>query len=155
MTYTDIRNRIRSGDLLAYRGTGWDGWLVRQWTDSDYAHVGIAWLVGGRVLVLESYPGKGVRVMPASKRVPDAWVRVAGVWTCDAERMALEALGESYSLVDAIRAGLGLSMIDGGYQCAEYAIDVLTACQVPLRGCPPVPGVLVNTLAARTQLVEV
>jgi hypothetical protein len=55
MKYEAAREKVKSGDLLAWSHRGWRSWydiqiqLVRFFTQSEYSHVGIAWVVGGRV----------------------------------------------------------------------------------------------------------
>ena len=127
--YSSIRPYISSGDLLFYRGgANLGSALVRWWTSSRYSHVGVAWCVGDRVLLLEAYPLKGVRLMPVSCRLPDAWLPTRAGWDGLAENYALARLGMSYSFLDGVRSGLGLHTAAEGYQCAEFAAGVLQVC---------------------------
>jgi len=60
MKYSEVRDTIKSGDLLAWSHRGWRTWYdikiqaVRFFTQSEFSHVGVAWAVGGRVFVLEA-----------------------------------------------------------------------------------------------------
>lgn len=134
MKYTDARPLIRSGDLILLRGKGPGPWLIRLWTASQWAHCGVAWVVGDRVLLLEAEPFKGVRAIPLSKRLGPgaALAKTRPQWGQEAETAALENLGEPYGWVDALRAGFGLRSTSNGFQCAEYAMAVLSAAQVNL-----------------------
>lgn len=128
MIYEKLRSAIRSGDLVLYRGRGLGAWLIRTWTRSEWSHCGIAWRIGGRVLLLEASPLHGVRAIPMSHRPPDRWLSTTANWTGTVEAVALELLGQPYGWMDAIRAGFGLATSEtGGYQCAEYAAAVLSA----------------------------
>lgn len=74
MKYHEAKNKIKTGDLLAFHGT----WLMSrgiQWfTHSHISHVGIAcWLTfnGGKpvLCVFESMEGSGVRILPLYKNL--------------------------------------------------------------------------------------
>lgn len=140
---------VQSGDVLAFRGTGFFSWLVRHWTASEWAHVGIAWCLGRRIMVLESLPsGGGVRVVPfAAKTGSVSLVTTGIVWNEVVQEAAVRRLGEPYGWVDAFRAGFGLRPTSKGLQCAEYASEVLGAAGIaPLTA--PTPGKLVDQLLA-------
>lgn len=124
-TYPHIRPTIRSGDLLAWRGNGLAGRIVRHWTGESWSHVGLAWVIGGRVLVLEAREGRGVVAAPLSRRLSCYHLPTGAAWDDAMQSRAIEALGEPYNVLDAIRAGLGLRPRGAGWQCAEYAGYVL------------------------------
>lgn len=115
---------VTTGDLCFYRGKGIVGWLVRKWTKKPYAHVAVAWVVGyGTTLVLEADVTKGVMVNHMGK--PDLVVHVNKVWDDFILHQALQAVGEPYSVLDALRAAFGLRPKHRGYYCVEYALNVL------------------------------
>lgn len=107
-TYPMARAVIRSGDLLAWRGSGLVGRMIRHWTGESWSHVGIAWVIGGRVLVLEAREGRGVVASPLSRRLGCYSLPTGAAWDEPMQARALERLGEPYSYLDALRAGLGL-----------------------------------------------
>ena len=131
VSYAALRHRIRSGDLLAWSHRGWGSWYdlqvqaVRVFTRSEYSHVGIAWVVGGRVLVLEAV-GAGVRIYPLSRLLPAYWIGL-GRWSDLAEDYALMHVGDPYSKAQAIAAFFRALTAgeDDAWQCAEYAARVL------------------------------
>ena len=129
MRYSDARPNIKSGDLIAFRGRGLFPWLIRAVTRSAYDHVAIAWVAGGRVLLLESRIAHGgVTIQRAlSQALPDGatWIPTGAVWDADHEERAFAPLGQPYGWVDMLRAGLGLRATSRGYQCAEYAAQIL------------------------------
>lgn len=124
-TYPQARAGIRSGDLLAWRGTGLIGRLVRHWTGESWSHVGIAWVIGGRVLVLEAREGRGVVAAPLSHRLNCYHLPTGVAWDEAMQARALDSLGGRYNVLDALRAGLGMRPDGSGWQCAEYAAYVL------------------------------
>ncbi len=155
MRYTAARQKIRSGDLLAWSHRGWGSWYdlqvqaVRVFTRSEYCHVGIAWVVGGRVFVLEAVSA-GVRIFPLSRLLPFYWLPLGAAWSETIEEIALSHVGERYSRWQAVLAGLGLLAPgeDRAWQCAEYAGMVLMSAGRDL-DCDWTPSGLV--LAAQRQ----
>jgi hypothetical protein len=124
MKYEAAREKIKSGDLLAWSHRGWRSWydiqiqLVRFFTQSEYSHVGIAWVVCGRVLVIEAVTPK-VRIYPLSKLGDFYWVPYSEPWTVDDEEIALSYVGTEYSKLEALAAFFGASWEPTGMQCAK------------------------------------
>jgi hypothetical protein len=129
MKYATIRPYIKSGDLLFFRGTGLMAWLVRVWTNSDYSHVGMAWRIGGRILILECRPTHGgVTISRAlSDELGDKITVVSTYanWNSGSEERALEYLGKSYGWWSAIRGGFGYAPTSKSVDCAEFCAYVL------------------------------
>lgn len=69
--YTDIRDEIRSGDILLCSGNTTFSKLIQKTTDSCWSHVAYIQRQdnGGRVMVLESIECKGVRMIPLSEYI--------------------------------------------------------------------------------------
>lgn len=141
MNYAAARGQIQSGDLLAWTHRAWGSWydiqiqIVRTFTQSRYCHVGVAWNVAGRLMVLEAV-ATGVRIFPLSRLVPFDWLPIKAAWEPEVEAWALQQVGEPYSKWQAMLAGVGLLKAgeDSIWQCAEYAQ------QVALRGGVELPG---------------
>jgi len=133
MEYIEARSKIKSGDILAWSHRGWKTWhdfkiqFVRMFTRSEYSHVGIAWVVGGRVFVIDSVIPK-IRIIPLSNDLPVYWVPTNAKWKNETEQFALSLVGRGeYSQWEAIKAGAGIE-IDGNnnlWQCAEFVSEVL------------------------------
>jgi hypothetical protein len=68
LRYRDVRDRIETGDLLLYRGTGVISALIRWGSRSEYSHCGVAAWWGHRLLVFQA-ARRGVEVLPASRAV--------------------------------------------------------------------------------------
>lgn len=134
MKYTDFRENIVSGDLLAWTHKGWNSWynfqiqMVRAFTQSEYAHVGIAWVAAGRVFVLEAVV-PFVRIYPLSMCENFYYLGMHKELSPEAEEFALSQIGELYSKRMCFKAFFG--MVKGGdsgkWQCAKYANEVLKA----------------------------
>lgn len=128
MGYLEERSKIKSGDLISFRGSGFFAWLIRTVTRSEFCHVAIAWRFGDRILLIESTALHGVSIHNPLSQVLGAktvWFPSDRFWNEACEARAVSMLGESYGWVDAIRAGLGLRATSKGLQCAEYAAMVL------------------------------
>jgi hypothetical protein len=146
--YQDIRPLIKSGDALAWTHRGWGSWhdikiqLVRMFTRSEFSHVAVAWVVGGRVFALEAVQ-PCVRIYPLSQlgdfyHLPTQPMQSASsiktTWTDDVETFALSKVGEPYSQAQAVLSFFGSPKADRKWQCAEYAKAVLFAAGVKVHG---------------------
>lgn len=71
LLYSDVRERIHTGDLLFFRGRLLHSRLIQCWTKSVYSHVGVGiWLEAGpirRLFVAEALEGRGVQLFPLSR----------------------------------------------------------------------------------------
>jgi hypothetical protein len=128
MKYSDIRNTIKTGDLLAWsEGGTWSSWknfqlnLVRMGTMSDYNHVGIAYVEGGRVFVVDAVVPY-VRIFPLSRLTPFRYIRTP-FFTTDADvEFLLSYVGKPYSKWEAIKAAFTNDTNNNKViQCAKLA----------------------------------
>lgn len=147
MRYAEARNQIRSGDVLAWDGRCFQCRIVRAFTAETYSHVGVAWVVGGRVFILEAVTS-GVRIFPLSRELPFYWLPLGLAWTVEAEQFALAHVGEKYSRWEAVKAFLRLPLDNTTWQCAEYALAVIERIGVRL-DVPATPGAVVRALQRR------
>lgn len=130
MEYIEARPSIKSGDLLAFSGGDWKSIhgikvnIVRMFTKSKYSHVGLAWVVGGRVFCLEAVKPK-VRIHPLSKLGNFDLLALGANWKPETEEFALASVGVNYSELEAIKAFF-LPLEQGNVkQCAAYVREVL------------------------------
>ena len=132
MKYSEARSLIRSGDPIGYthRAPMWKSWYdfkigcIRMFTKSRYSHVGVAWVVGDRVFLLEAVTA-GVRNFPISLTGDFDWIS-RDTWSEDYLSRALSVMGQRYSQLEAIRAPFKpLNMESQEWQCAKYACFVL------------------------------
>lgn len=143
--YTLQRAKIRSGDLLAWSHRGWGSWydvqiqLVRTFTQSEYCHVGVAYVVKDRVCVFEAV-GAGVRIFPLSRLLPFYHVPLQLSWNKSAEDFVWAHLGDKYSKLQAIAAYLGKLQlaVDDVWQCCELEMELhaLLGLVVPGKATP-------------------
>lgn len=130
MRYQDARNKIKSGDLLAWSHRGWRSWydiqiqLVRFFTQSEYSHVGVAWVTGGRVFVIEAVTPK-VRIYPLSKLGEFYWTPGFLDWTPELEERALGYVGTEYSKMEALAAFFGRTVDAMKMQCAKLVATLV------------------------------
>jgi hypothetical protein len=130
ITYAEVRDTIKSGDLLAFSSNDWSTWhgikvqLIRIFTRSEYDHVGVAWVTGGRVFVLEAVMPM-TRIFPLSLSGPFYLIEMNAPWKKMTEDYALSHIGYEYSQLAAMRSFLKPVEIDQVNECAAYAIQVM------------------------------
>lgn len=134
MKYANYRDKIKSGDVLAWthRASWFSSWydfkvnFVRLVTMSEYSHVGIAWVFQGRVFVIESVT-PFVRIVPLSNLLPAYVLTGKGELTEEQLNKAIELVGVGkYSIPEAMIAFLDKNDIHNDkWECAEFVKYVL------------------------------
>jgi hypothetical protein len=116
-TYQDLREQIRTGDLLLFRGNRLLSNAIERLSDSPYSHVAILARWQSRVIAFQADEG-GVAILPASKMVcryqgkVDWWslkphLREGGVFKeDDFLNAALTMLGVKYGYLNLLALGL-------------------------------------------------
>lgn len=140
MDYAQARNQIKSGDLIAMTHNQWNSFYdlqvqaVRTGTQSEYCHMCVAWVIAGRVFVIEAV-NPLVRIFPLSN-LKDAgfyWLATPDTPMSDKElEFGLSWVGRGeYSKWQAIEAQLNTLDVgaDDKWECAE-----LTICMRRLSG---------------------
>jgi len=131
MKYENARSQIQSGDMLAFSHGDWKTWhgikvnLVRIFTRSTFSHVGLAWVVGSRVFVLEAVKPK-VRIFPLSQSGDFYLLPMHAAWSQDAENFAMASVGVDYSEWAAVQAFFKPLDIGTVSECAAYVREVLS-----------------------------
>lgn len=144
--YPSVRPQIRSGDLLAWRGTTQFSRLIRHWTGGSYGHVGVAWLFKNRVFVLQEKERQGINLVALSDNLPCDWIATDAVWTDAVETEAMRHLGQSYSVLNCVLAGLNIEPVGVKRICSEYAYRILQLSGVIDKQHALTPTQLVNLL---------
>jgi hypothetical protein len=123
--YERKRSDIKNGDIIAFSGVGIIGKIIRMFTGETYSHVGIAWVVGNRIFIVEALDGRGVVMRPLSEITPFYHLQNTKEFTDATETYMLSKIGMKYGYFDVLLAGLGLkSKPNDSYQCAEFVADV-------------------------------
>lgn len=133
MEYSAHRKEIKSGDLLAWSNKKWKSWhdikiqLVRIFLRTEYSHVGTAYVMGGRVWVLEAVEPCS-RIYPLSKLGNFFHIPLPANWTPEAEEKALSYIGAEYKQLDAIKAFFVPLEKENVAECAALAIAIADKC---------------------------
>jgi hypothetical protein len=153
LSYIEVRDQLKDGDVLLYRGQGMFATSVRLLFKSPYSHAGIVVWWGNRLMVMEAV-GKGVIASPLSQNLR----RTHGGVDCFQYKSALSddkravmvefaqlQLGKEYNLwvllVSGMRALLRLSLQDkngqfrhaaGKYFCSQYVSDIYDQAGIDL-----------------------
>jgi hypothetical protein len=159
--YIEYRSQIKSGDLLAWSHRGWGSWrdfkiqMVRVFTRSEYSHVGIAWVVGKRVFVIEAVEPM-VRAFPLSKLGSFYITPLDAPWAVDTEEAALGHIGADYKQLQAIEAYFRCLPEGTVSECAALVIDVMRRDGVYLgrRATPDAVVREAQMLGCPTYLIE-
>ena len=134
-TYATLRPQLRSGDLVFFREHGFWPRLIRRATMSDYCHVGVIWIAGERVFVLEARQSQGVTMRLLSEAMPCDWIATGCNWSEPVETSALGKLQTRYSILAAIAVGLGLRPPGQSEICSLFAAEAIA---------PGLPGFVVD-----------
>lgn len=137
MRYSEYRDQIKSGDLLAWSTKGVHGFMdivtniIRFVTQSEYEHVGIAWVISGRIFVIEAaFPN--VRIRPLKPHTPFYIVPMNIEWDQTKEEFLLSKIGASYSVWKAITSVFVKLPINQEWQCAQLAAEFYKSCNIDL-----------------------
>jgi hypothetical protein len=133
MKYSEIRDTLQSGDILAwthrFKWTWYDFkcYMVRLFTVSEYSHVGVCIVQDGRVWVLEAVTPT-VRLVPLSDEVPCFVLKGKGL-TEEQKFRGMALVGKAkYSQWEAILAYFGKNDLNNDrWECAElvdYVLDL-------------------------------
>lgn len=116
---------FQAGDVLLYSGKTLVDDVIREVTMSDVNHVAIV-MPGGETMV-EALPG-GVRVAPITEMgETGVWHVQAGLeWTPAASAFVKSVLGEPYSYLNDLLAGLGYAPVtEKEWECAQLAAKIM------------------------------
>lgn len=148
--YNTYRQLIKSGDILAWTNKKWDTFAdvlvqgIRIATRSEYSHVGIAWVVGDRVMVVEAVPPL-VRIYPLSKLLPFYHVELDIKWSPYFDEKLLAHVGEKYSILQAMESFFTKPPSDNKWQCVELADDFYRSIGINL-GSDFTPSSLIESI---------
>lgn len=126
--YSQIRNSIETGDLLAWRITrattifDFILLLYQKFFKAKFAHVAVAVRVENRLFAVEAVPNM-VRIIPLSM-LGNFYLIRAGVED-NGRHFGILArhLGKTYSLLDLVKNLLGIKGDDSELYCSELALQ--------------------------------
>ena len=126
MKYSDYKHQIKTGDLLVWSDSSVGGAsktvgkLIRFFTMSEYCHVGIAWVIGNRIFVIEAVPPV-IRIYPLSKLLPCYHISMDLEVKEEDVEFLLSHVGEEYSRFQAILSYFTAPSPDSEWQCVEFS----------------------------------
>ena len=143
---------IQAGDILLYSGETPVDDLIRVVTMSSFNHVAVA-LPDGKMV--EALPG-GVVIKPITEMGESVWhVATELPWSPAATAFVKSVVGESYSYLNDLLAGLGYPPItDKEWECAELASKILNILGVPLPKLSDTPQEVAVICANRGNLFQ-
>ena len=109
MDYKEYHSNIKSGDLIVFSATKirttYDllSYIVRLFTMSEYNHVGIAWAIGDRNLIVEAQVPE-IKISPLKKLGSFYHIPMDVNFTDEALEILLDKVGQKYSYFEAIKA---------------------------------------------------
>lgn len=134
---------IQSGDLLVWtkdRNSKLSNFLIkgiRFFTSSSYGHIAIAVWHNNELHFLEATNPR-VRLVAFELNDEILHVSVGVTFTSESKEFLFSKIGFLYSVLDAIRAQLGLKLKrDDRYQCAEIANDFFALHGIELNAFTP------------------
>lgn len=147
--YKKVRDKIKDGDILMYKGKGFTSWMVKKFTRSQYSHAGITVWWNNRLMVMEAV-GKGVVLTPLSRNVENyhgevEWYQFHKDVPRDLREVmvitAQEELGKEYDMKGVI--GLGIKILfnikpdftkkkPNKLFCSQYVANVYSAVGLDL-----------------------
>lgn len=149
------RSTIKSGDLLIWKKSKFSKTsnfylnIIRFFTRSEYAHVAIAWRLDGRLFAVEATQPL-LRVSPIKMLDEFYHVPMNVKWDSRSEAWLVDKVGLKYSLLDAVRAYLGITVEDDSrYQCAELANEFYKEHGIDL-GNAYTPSLVVSNALEKT-----
>lgn len=143
MKYSEYRESIKTGDILIwsrrYNGTLKDiaPWFIRLFTQSEYNHVGIAYVINDRVMIMEATMPL-IRMVPLSEHLPCYIFHMDGL-SAEAENRAFSLIGTgTYSIMESIKSYFGINKRNNKWQCVEYVKEVyrVNGLNIPGRDTP-------------------
>lgn len=161
MEYKDYRQNIKSGDLLAWSHRKWNSMydfkiqMVRVFTRSEYSHVAVAWVVAGRVFVIEAVE-PCARIYPLSKLGDFYHIPMDAPWAESTEDAAVGFVGSEYKQLQAIANFFEARKAGDVSECAALALEIYMRDGIYLgdRATPDAVVLAAQKLGRQTLYVE-
>ena len=134
LDYKEFRSSIKSGDQLFFTGSGNGGlinkaiFLIIQFmTRSRFGHVGIAYVTGDRVFVVEAVTPR-VQLIPLSMKGDFVHIDMSGVFQRFSlldEQKLLDTIGHRYGTINAVRSAFLKPSTTDSLFCSQMSIDFI------------------------------
>jgi hypothetical protein len=155
MVYDEVRSTFQTGDIIAISRDQLRSWhdipghIIRLFTRSEYSHVGMVWVIGERVFLVESVTPL-VRIIPLSNLKERGFyhVCIGKDFSASELQYIVSTIGASkYSRWQAILAYFKRLKIgaDDKFECAELVIAARRLSGVQL-GNVATPSAVVKRL---------
>jgi hypothetical protein len=120
LSYQDLREQIRTGDLLLFRGNRIFSDVIERLSDSPYSHVAILARWNDRVIAFQA-DTQGVQLLPASKMVCKYQGKVD--WWSLKQKLRDDGVFDPKALLDASLTLLGIKY--GYWSLVQLAFRIL------------------------------
>jgi hypothetical protein len=98
--------------------------MVRLFTQSEYSHVGVAWVVAGRVFVIEAVEPRA-RIYPLSKLGNFYHIPMQAEWRATTEEAAISFVGAEYKQLEALKAFFKPLAEGSVSECAALVMEIM------------------------------
>lgn len=131
MTYAELRIRAVTGDVLAVKGTGIAGSIIRAFTGESYSHVALLVQETAGLFAYEFVEGTGYQILPASE-----WVRRRKKQNLRFCRAPQAVVADPDAVAAAARLYRNSSVISRWYgwlSLAKVLVSQITGLKIPVR----------------------
>lgn len=165
--YKEFRGQISDGDVLAFSGRHWLSNFIKYLSHGRYSHGGLAFWWDDRLMVLQAEAGPGVQALPASRAIAQYagtvdWYPLAPEHRSDEfvkklTEVAMDRIGDPYSLLDLVRIGLHYAIGTGlprekrtkhSFVCSQYVAHCYSVAGLDLAPKRPDIGTTPEDLAS-------
>ncbi|HZL18903.1 MAG TPA: hypothetical protein VFG23_14275 [Polyangia bacterium] len=137
LSYQDLRDQIRTGDLLLFRGNRIFSDAIERLSDSPYSHVAILARWNDRVIAFQA-DTQGVQLLPASKMVCKYQGKVD--WWSLKQKLREDGIFDPKALLDASLTLLGIKY--GYWTLIKLGFRILLGRAVPRKDAHATPDSL-------------
>ena len=147
-----MRLAIAPGDIFLYSGTSLVDDIIRVGTLSTFNHVAV--VMPGSQSLVQALP-EGVGIAPLGNKGPAWHVSTCLAWSHAASAFVKSVVGEPYSYLNDLVAGLGFGPItDSAWECAQLGAKILSILGCDIGKDCDTPQKVAAFLATRGNLFQ-
>lgn len=173
LSYREVRERIRDGDVLCFTGRTVLSRFIMRLSRGKFSHSGLAFWWADRLMVLQVELLPGVQALPVSRAVGAydgrvEWFSLKDELRTEARidalrRVAQMRLGDPFSVLDLVLIGLHYSIgtpLPGGrrtnheFVCSQFVAHCYATAGLDLEPAKPDIGTTPDDLARSPHLVR-